>query len=70
MGAVFQTFVRHDDLYQGKKLCFIIFPTGLDGGFAGDGVQDLVPDGIFSLPTAGKQVGSHGFHSFGCLFGA
>ena len=39
VGAVFQIFPGHDRFGDGEKLLFVTDPAGLDGGFAGHGVQ-------------------------------
>ena len=65
MGAVFQVFPAHDLFCHGEKLLLGIDPPGLDGGLAGNRVEQLVPDGVLAFPAAGQKVGGQAFHSFG-----
>ena len=50
MGTMFQVISCHDLLHQNLQFFLAGLPAGLDGSFAGNGVQDLVTDilGIFS----------------------
>ena len=68
VGAVFQIFSCHDLSDQCQQFSFIIFPACLDGGFAGDGVEDLIPDGGVFLTAAGQEICCNFFHSLGSLF--
>ena len=65
MGAVFQILPLHDGLGHGVKLLLVRDPSGLDGGLAGDGVQQFIPDGILMLPAAVQQVGGQTLHRLG-----
>ena len=57
MGAVFQILPGHDGFCYSQQFCFIVFPAGFDGGFAGYGVQQLIPDSISLGSAAVQQVG-------------
>ena len=70
MGAVFQFLPGHDFFGHRQQFLFVVDPACLDGGFAGYGVQQLVPDGIFALPASVQQIGGQGFQGVGCRLGA
>ena len=61
MGAVFQVFAGQDLADQGFAFQGVGFPAGLDGGLAGDGVQELVAElgglGAAALQQALGQLG-------------
>ena len=51
MRAVFQILTGHYLLHESQKLFFVIDPAGLDGGLAGNSMQNLIPDGIRLFPA-------------------
>ena len=56
MGAVFQVFPALDLFGHGEKLLLIIDPPGLDGGLAGDGVQQVVAQAVRVERFSGQQI--------------
>ena len=56
MGAVFDVVARQNLLHQPPQLLVGGLPAGLDGRFAGDRVQQLVPKAIGVERPAGKQL--------------
>ena len=57
MGAVLQILPGHDLLHKGQQFFFVVDPTGLDGGFAGNCMEQFVPDSFFLFPAAGQKIG-------------
>ena len=62
VGTVFQFLSGHDLFDQGQQLFFVAVPAGFDGSFAGNGVQNLVPNRILTFPATAEQIRCDGFH--------
>ena len=56
MGAVFDVVARQNLLHQPPQLLVGGLPAGLDGRFAGDRVQQLVPKAIGVERLSGEQL--------------
>ena len=69
MGTVFQILPGHDLPDQCQQFCLVIHPARLDGGLAGNCVENFIPDGGLFLPAAVLQVGGQRFDSFRCQLG-
>ena len=67
MGTVFKVLALHDLPAEGFQLPGVGDPAGLDGCFAGYGVQQVIADRIPMLPPSVQKIGGQEIQGFCCL---
>ena len=68
MWAIFDIVARHDRVDQRVSLPRFRMPAALDGSFAGDGVQQIIPEGHGIRIPAGRENCSKLYQTFFCVF--